>query len=512
MTPQMERVVPQSLLEAKNLPSMPSAAVDVLRLCREEDTTLNDLADVISRDPALAAKLLRYSNSSLFNLGQEVTTLQRATLLLGMKSVQMMSLSFSLVGSLPHEGNSLDFDEFWKRSVAQAVAARLLMSTTGHVAEDEAFLCGLLSNIGQLVMALALEPYADVLDAAGDRWPTAEFEQDILGFHGGDVGGALLKEWDLPDLIHIAVGCMQDPTETPDDAPADTRQIAEVLYVARFAVRALCDRSGPDLLTLEREALRRFQLSEESVQSYLLSLEAAFKETSELLELPMPTDTSHEEIIQQARDAMLRVGLETAGELKTSQTLSLDISHRGRVKGDRAYIDGLTGLINHDGFREFLNGEVRARMSLPLKQALGLLIVQVDGFERLGEDLGTEGTDEAQRLVAGVLGRMTRKSDLATRLGDGLFAVVVPESSTFGLKTLSDRIRHGVQMKCLDLNGRELRTSVSLGGACVGSVTSATDGEAIYAVCKRYLDRAVSKGGNIADLHPAVIDNVAKAS
>ena len=93
-----EQRVPESLFAGEELPSLPAVAVEVLRLCRRDDVTLDDLAGVIAMDPALAAKLLRYSNSSLFNLGTEVTTLQRAMLVLGLKSVQLMSLSFSLAG------------------------------------------------------------------------------------------------------------------------------------------------------------------------------------------------------------------------------------------------------------------------------------------------------------------------------------------------------------------------------------------------------------------------------
>jgi HD-like signal output (HDOD) protein len=85
-------------------------AAEVLRLTEDEDSTLDELAGALSRDPALSAKLLRLSNSSLFNLGQEITTLQRATMVLGMKTVKLMSLSFSLAGSLPREGEIAAFD------------------------------------------------------------------------------------------------------------------------------------------------------------------------------------------------------------------------------------------------------------------------------------------------------------------------------------------------------------------------------------------------------------------
>jgi HD-like signal output (HDOD) protein len=88
------------LKKADQLPSRPGVALEVLRISQDEDASLDDMANCLSRDPALAAKLLKLANSSLFG-AKEVTTLQGATMLLGMKTVKLMALSFSLAGSLP---------------------------------------------------------------------------------------------------------------------------------------------------------------------------------------------------------------------------------------------------------------------------------------------------------------------------------------------------------------------------------------------------------------------------
>jgi HD-like signal output (HDOD) protein len=193
MTFSPERVVPAAILNADDLPTLPTAAMEVLRICSEEDSTLDDLAQAISADPALAAKLLRYSNSSLFNLGQEVTTLQRAALVLGQKSVQLMALSFSLTSSLPHSGADFDFKRFWQGSLAHAVAARSLTLMLRRHGEEEAFLCGLLASLGQLVLARCFPLYAEVFAACGERWPSAADELEVLGFHRGAKASRALR-------------------------------------------------------------------------------------------------------------------------------------------------------------------------------------------------------------------------------------------------------------------------------------------------------------------------------
>ena len=89
--------------EAERLPSMPAVAAEMLRLIEDETSSLDDFANALSMDPALAGKMLKMANSGLFALGAPVTTLQRATMVLGLKTVKLMSLSVSLVGSLPVE-------------------------------------------------------------------------------------------------------------------------------------------------------------------------------------------------------------------------------------------------------------------------------------------------------------------------------------------------------------------------------------------------------------------------
>ena len=115
------------LLEnAENLPAMPAVAVEFVRLSQDETTSLEKLASVLSRDPALAVKLLRLANSPLFCMATEVTTLQRACMVLGLKTVKLMALSFSLVSTLQAGKGSgpLNYEEFWKRSLVCAVAGR----------------------------------------------------------------------------------------------------------------------------------------------------------------------------------------------------------------------------------------------------------------------------------------------------------------------------------------------------------------------------------------------------
>ena len=142
--------LPEAILKAENLPSPPSVAMEVLRLTGDDGVGIDDLAAVISRDPALSAKLLKLSNSSLFRRGAEVLTLDRATMVLGLKTVKLMALSFSLAGTLPRDatnGNCFNYQAYWMQSLTMAVAGRSLAQLVRSRNYDEAFMCGTAAEV-----------------------------------------------------------------------------------------------------------------------------------------------------------------------------------------------------------------------------------------------------------------------------------------------------------------------------------------------------------------------------
>jgi two-component system cell cycle response regulator len=114
---------------------------------------------------------LKLANSAAFNLGQDVTTLPHASMVLGLRSVKLMALSFALIDSLPRAGSDFDFDAYWRRSSVFAAAARSVCEGRGHKSlGQEAFICGLLAQLGQLVLALS-SPVEYARVEAPDGWP-----------------------------------------------------------------------------------------------------------------------------------------------------------------------------------------------------------------------------------------------------------------------------------------------------------------------------------------------------
>ena len=203
-------------INVSRLPSPPNVAVQILKLASDPSASLEDMARVLEADPALAAQILRVCNSASYCRGQEVTSLKQATSTLGSKSISIIALSFSLksaIANWQHESGLSD-EDLWKHSVATAVTARSLARLLRFKNVESAFLCGLLSRIGQLLLYSVMpEEYGRVLEIAEGEIPTKDVEQSELGITHQDAGQLLLEQWNLPELFSTVVGTWG--TESP---------------------------------------------------------------------------------------------------------------------------------------------------------------------------------------------------------------------------------------------------------------------------------------------------------
>jgi diguanylate cyclase (GGDEF)-like protein len=499
-----EKDLPAILGRVDDLPSLPAVALEVLRISQDEDASLDDMASCLSRDPALAAKLLKLANSSLFSTGKTVTTLQRATMLLGMKTVKLMALSFSLAGSLPKKGKqgSLDFTEYWHRSIVCAIAARSIARLVRSQQGDEAFLGGLFAHFGKLVLSRCLpEVYEPVL-LEGGGWPTCRLEEQRLGFSSTDVCAALLKSWDLPALIYVTVGTWSRPAELERLEDPLQQQLGHNLALAHLAEQVLCNpEKGEALTRLHQEMARVFRVTESEVNALLVGLESGINEAAELLSIQLPSQASHEEIINQARLQTVQVSLGTALDLAAAQRRNQELESEKALLATRATTDKLTGLPNRAAFDAFVEQEVQARIEGAVPRALGLLMIDVDHFKRFNDTYGHPVGDEVLRMVGGLLGRKTRKGDVSARYGGEEFAVVLPRTNPFGLKTLAERLREAIEKEVLDIDGKPVSVTVSIGGACIARFEDPQEGAALVKLADHYLYRAKKNGRNRSELY-----------
>ncbi|BDG09361.1 HDOD domain-containing protein [Anaeromyxobacter paludicola] len=285
----MDTQLEQRILSCPSLPSLPAVALEVLQLCHAEEIDLTEVAAVVSRDPALAAQLLRAANSASFATRGQVATARRAVALLGSNATLAVVLSFSLVRQRrqgpPH---GLDHQAFWRRAVFSAIAGRALGEQLGLEAE-EAFLCCLLQDLGILALAEVFPAdYGSLYAAAeGDHDALVALEREALDVDHGEASRLLAAHWKLPAIIQEAAIASHAaaPPEEEDDA---RRRFLECVYLSGRLADVWVSGAAA---RATREALEagqaRLGLGPEVIATILARMGAAVPEASADFELDL---------------------------------------------------------------------------------------------------------------------------------------------------------------------------------------------------------------------------------
>ena len=157
--------------------------MQILELCSNSQVSFGEIAVLVSRDPALSAKVLQVVNSPFYGMRRDITTLSHACGLLGIRAICALALSFSLVSDLQEKDEgSFDYNSFWRRSLISAVAARALGASTNVPNQEELFLIALLQDIGMLALNKIIpDIYSKMLNQAGhDHGQVQQLEQKHL--------------------------------------------------------------------------------------------------------------------------------------------------------------------------------------------------------------------------------------------------------------------------------------------------------------------------------------------
>jgi diguanylate cyclase (GGDEF)-like protein len=208
-----------------NLPSPTGVGLSILRLTQGEDYAIGDLAKVIQSDPALTGRIIKLANGAACSGLEAVTTADEAAMRLGVRTVRNLALSFTLVsGHRSGTCAAFDYEAYWARSLGVAVCAQGLASELRLALPADAFTCGLISNVGSLALA-SIHPnrYASLLEQVQKGGPRGliDLERDELDLDHRELGGAMLRDWRLPESFAFAVESYE-LGRVPTGAPSDS--------------------------------------------------------------------------------------------------------------------------------------------------------------------------------------------------------------------------------------------------------------------------------------------------
>ncbi|MFH1569267.1 MAG: HDOD domain-containing protein [Gemmatimonadota bacterium] len=257
------RKVTQSII---GLPTLPAVITQLIGLIDNPKTSARNVAQLISTDQALTARILKLANSAFYGFPREIATVDLAVVVLGFETVKNLGLSVSVLerfGGGSGGGNSeFDRQKFWEHSIGCGVAAKLLASKLRYRVPGEAFAAGILHDIGKLILSQYFQPeFAEILQVMErDDLYIGHAEEQILGVTHSEVGGWLAERWNLPKQLEDAIAFHHSPGRL-----GRSPELPALIHLADFLCRRerIGDGGGTRMPHLDPAALRAFGIHEE---------------------------------------------------------------------------------------------------------------------------------------------------------------------------------------------------------------------------------------------------------
>ena len=241
-------------------------SVSRLKACMDdESSTIDDVAEIITFDPALTSQLLKIANSSLYNFTSPIDTVTKAVQVIGTRATYDLALSFGVsqtFGSV--EPQTIDTERFWEQSVSCALLAKYFAEKHRVRDAERFFVSGLIHNIGELAIAELAPELAKRCWNTDENTSSIYLQQQVMGFTYCDYSAALIKDWGLPTNIYLPISTL---LSTEVESLNDDKLILKLAYLlAQENVNAEVNIGYPPVKPI---LLSKLKLSEEDAEDAL---------------------------------------------------------------------------------------------------------------------------------------------------------------------------------------------------------------------------------------------------
>lgn len=278
-------IVEECLGEVRHIATLPTVAEKLMRLEKDEHATVRDVLQVITSDPALCTRILKVVNSSFYGLPAQIASIDRAVLLLGFKAVKNIAVAASLhkLFRTAKTGSYAVAGDLWVHSIAVATGARMLAEKTGRVLADEAFLAGMIHDIGITIEIQTRPQKFTELTELLSREQSLTFrqlEQQVLGATHESFGAALCRNWNFPVQFMYVAGCHHEPMQLS----ARDCVLPAIVHVADIlaAGTGMGYTRTVEADTVDQQILIALDLSEDDIKALAETLPDAIQETQQV--------------------------------------------------------------------------------------------------------------------------------------------------------------------------------------------------------------------------------------
>lgn len=264
-------------LAMARLPSLPQALLQIMDLSERDDVGLSEIGAVVSQDSGLAAKVLSTANSAFYSRGRSISNIDQCLSVMGAAQVRRIALNQSvaeLFGRFKH-ASGFDMRHYWYHVLCVAITTRELARRLGYPNVDEAYLAGLLHDVGQLaLLSVAPDQYLPIFKTATGEQRLMMEEQKAFGLAHPEIGAWLAQRWNLHSFLSDALLYHHEPLPRLRDAHA----LAQIVNLAN-----LFNNLPAGEIQLEDEDLKFWGLTVDEANALVAAADDEAKEIADAL-------------------------------------------------------------------------------------------------------------------------------------------------------------------------------------------------------------------------------------
>ena len=288
----MDRTTCQEMLKIvleviQDIPTLPNVVYHLTRLMENPATSALQVSEVISRDQALTAKVLKLVNSAYYGFPRKINTVSQAVVILGYNNIRNLVFTTSVFDVVVKPNGSeplFNKVKFWEHSLGCAASAKIITKKMGFKKTEETFIAGLLHDLGKIVLYHFLEgESAEVLMVAAERdLLLIEAEQEVLGINHTYAGKLLADKWNLPRDITAAISFHHNPLPAGDNF-----RLCSIIHLADILSRCLNIGSGGDnkIPLLNEKSWEALNLSWDKMKHILSEVETEMEKAQAFINL-----------------------------------------------------------------------------------------------------------------------------------------------------------------------------------------------------------------------------------
>ncbi len=470
-----------------SFPSPPPVAVKVVELAQDPEIDLATVADTISGDPAIAAKVMRIANSAMYARRRQSSNLRQALIVLGLNATLTLALSFTLVATLrkaPPKG--FDFDAYWRRAVLAGTWGKLLATEFGRRDAEEVFLAALLQDIGMLAIDKIMpEAYDGISVFQLEHGRVVQHEQTQLGTDHRAIGTWLLEHWNMPAHICQAIQHSHDAT-AGGVAPEHKGFIRAVAMAGELSDIWLTKKNEMSIRRAGLDAHRHLGILPNRLAELFATIREQLPVAEDIFEMTLFEPDHLQDITDTAREILMIRNLHALSENENLRDEKAELK-------EEASRDGLTGVYN----RRYFEDAVAREFESARKHAwpLSVVFIDLDRFKQVNDSHGHQAGDAMLKTVAELLGDSTRDSDIVARYGGDEFVLLLPGLDADTAAQVATRLVESArQRQVKDGNGGSVGITLSLGIATHDSETAFESAQALLSAADEALYHSKRNG------------------